>query len=70
MILLTIDNFRNNIMNEYNTIQYRSVVDSQGYVWNATWRAGEGTAFVDRIDPKTGEVVFVVHLPDETSVSA
>ena len=44
-----------------------SCVDAQGYVWNATWREGEGTAMVDRIDPKTGEVVFTVHLPDNTS---
>jgi L-arabinonolactonase len=44
-----------------------SVVDAQGYVWNATWRQGKGTGMVDRIDPQTGEVVFTVHLPDETS---
>ena len=44
-----------------------SVVDSQGYIWNATWRQGEGTGMVDRIDPNTGDVVFTVHLPDETS---
>jgi L-arabinonolactonase len=44
-----------------------SVVDAQGYVWNATWRQGRGTGMVDRIDPHTGQVVFTVHLPDETS---
>mmetsp|Transcript_8201 Transcript_8201/g.9093 ORF Transcript_8201/g.9093 Transcript_8201/m.9093 type:complete len:367 (+) Transcript_8201:330-1430(+) len=44
-----------------------SVVDSQGYVWNATWRQGEGTGMVDRIDPVTGELVFTVYLPDKTS---
>mmetsp|Transcript_12907 Transcript_12907/g.25837 ORF Transcript_12907/g.25837 Transcript_12907/m.25837 type:complete len:331 (-) Transcript_12907:70-1062(-) len=44
-----------------------SVVDSQGFLWNATWRQGEGTGMVDRIDPNTGDVVFTVNLPDETS---
>jgi len=44
-----------------------SVVDSQGFLWNATWREGEGTGMVDRIDTTTGDVVFTVHLPDETS---
>jgi L-arabinonolactonase len=44
-----------------------SVVDAQGYIWNATWRQGEGTGMVDRIDPSTGDVVFTVHLPDGTS---
>jgi len=36
-------------------------------VWNATWRQGEGTGMVDRIDPVTGELVFTVYLPDKTS---
>jgi len=44
-----------------------SCVDAQGYVWNATWRQGEGTGMVDRIDPATGKIVFTVHLPDNTS---
>lgn len=44
-----------------------SCVDAQGFVWNATWRQGEGTAMVDRLDPETGKVVFTVHLPDTTS---
>lgn len=44
-----------------------SCVDAQGYVWNATWRQGQGTGFVDRINPQTGETVFRVHLPDNTS---
>lgn len=44
-----------------------SCVDAQGFVWNATWREGEGTAMVDRLDPDTGHVVFSVHLPDNTS---
>jgi len=47
-----------------------SVVDAQGYIWNATWRHGKGPGMVDRIDPKTGKVVFSVHLPDETSQSS
>lgn len=44
-----------------------SCVDAQGYVWNATWRQGQGTGFVQRLDPTTGEPVFTVHLPDSTS---
>ena len=44
-----------------------SCVDAQGYVWNATWRQGQGTGYVDRIDPQTGETVFRVSLPDNTS---
>ena len=44
-----------------------SVVDSQGFLWNATWREGKGTGMVDRIDPSTGDVVFRVNLPDNTS---
>jgi L-arabinonolactonase len=44
-----------------------SVVDAQGFIWNATWRQGKGTGMVDRIDPSTGKVVFTVHLPDGTS---
>ena len=44
-----------------------SVVDSQGFLWNATWCAGKCTGMIDRIDPSTGNVVFTVHLPDETS---
>jgi L-arabinonolactonase len=44
-----------------------SCVDEQGYVWNATWREGKGTGFVQRLDPKTGKAVFTVHLPDNTS---
>lgn len=44
-----------------------SVVDSLGYLWNATWREGQGQGFVDRICPKTGQTVFRVHLPDDTS---
>jgi L-arabinonolactonase len=44
-----------------------SCVDAQGYVWNATWRQGEGTGMVYRIDPTNGQIVFTVHLPDTTS---
>lgn len=44
-----------------------SCIDAQGYLWNATWRQGQGPGMVDRIDPTTGEVVFRVHLPDSTS---
>jgi len=44
-----------------------STVDSEGYIWNAVWRGGHDTGMVRRIDPETGEVVFVVNLPDRTS---
>jgi L-arabinonolactonase len=44
-----------------------SCVDAQGYVWNATWRQGDGTAMVHRIDPTNGQIVFTVYLPDTTS---
>ena len=44
-----------------------SVVDADGFIWNATWRQGAGTGTVDRICPQTGSVVFQVHLPDNTS---
>ena len=44
-----------------------SCSDAQGYVWNATWRQGDGPGFVQRLDPATGEAVFTVHLPDSTS---
>ncbi len=47
-----------------------SCVDAQGYVWNATWRQGEGTAMVHRIDPQTGHIVFTVNLPGKTSESS
>jgi L-arabinonolactonase len=43
------------------------VVDAQGYIWNATWRQGRGTGMVDRIDPMSGQLVFTVYLPDQTS---
>ena len=44
-----------------------SCVDSEGFVWNAVWRNGEGPGMVNRIDPSSGEVVFTVHVPDTTS---
>eukprot|EP00540_Astrosyne_radiata_P008116 CAMPEP_0116837944 /NCGR_PEP_ID=MMETSP0418-20121206/8937_1 /TAXON_ID=1158023 /ORGANISM="Astrosyne radiata, Strain 13vi08-1A" /LENGTH=238 /DNA_ID=CAMNT_0004467889 /DNA_START=61 /DNA_END=777 /DNA_ORIENTATION=- len=44
-----------------------SCVDSEGYIWNAVWRSGSGPAVVNRTDPKTGEIVFTVHMPDSTS---
>jgi L-arabinonolactonase len=44
-----------------------AVVDSEGYVWNALCRLGEAKGKVQRIDPKTGKVVFTVLLPDNTS---
>lgn len=44
-----------------------SVVDSEGYLWNAVWKAGEAASCVQRIDPVNGHVVFTVHMPDTTS---
>ena len=44
-----------------------SCVDSDGYVWNAVWRSGEGPSYVQRIHPIDGTVVFTVHMPDNTS---
>jgi sugar lactone lactonase YvrE len=44
-----------------------SCVDSEGYLWNAVWMAGEAPGRVQRIDPSTGHVVFTVHMPDTTS---
>jgi len=44
-----------------------SCIDAQGYLWNAVWRGGDGPSFVQRIDPMSGDVVFVVHMPDTTS---
>ena len=44
-----------------------SCVDSEGYVWNAVWRNGDGPSMVQRIDPSNGHVVFEVNMPDTTS---
>jgi L-arabinonolactonase len=44
-----------------------SCVDSDGYLWNAIWRDGEGPSFVVRLDPTTGKEVFRVNMPDNTS---
>lgn len=44
-----------------------SVVDAEGFIWNAVWHAGEAPGCVHRIDPKSGDVVFTVHMPDSTS---
>jgi len=44
-----------------------SCIDSEGYIWNATWRQGKGIGYIDRICPQTGKTVFQVHLPDNTS---
>ena len=44
-----------------------SIVDSEGFLWNAVWRDGAGPSMVNRIDPSTGQVVFAVHMPDTTS---
>ena len=47
-----------------------SCVDSDGFIWNATWRSGYGPGLINRINPLTGEVSFTVHLPDNTSQSS
>jgi L-arabinonolactonase len=44
-----------------------SCVDSEGYLWNATWWNGHASSRVRRIDPRTGQVVFEVLMPDSTS---
>lgn len=44
-----------------------SCVDKDGYIWNAVWRMGKGPGYVNRIDPNTGQIVYVVHVPDTTS---
>jgi L-arabinonolactonase len=44
-----------------------SCMDSEGYIWNAVWRAGAGPGMVHRIDPNSGQIVFTVHMPDGTS---
>lgn len=44
-----------------------SCVDSEGFLWNAVWRDGEAGSFIERIDPVTGKVVFLVKMPDTTS---
>lgn len=44
-----------------------SVVDANGFIWNAVWRGGYDQAMVHRIDPRNGEVVYTVHMPDGTS---
>lgn len=45
-----------------------SCVDTEGCLWNAVWcTSGEHPGRVERIDPKTGCVVFTVHIPDATS---
>lgn len=40
--------------------------DSQGNVWNAVWRSGEGQSFVQCTN-QHGEVIYTVELPDNTS---
>jgi len=44
-----------------------SCIDSEGFIWNAVWRSGAGPSMVNRIDPKSGKVVFTVRMPDTTS---
>jgi L-arabinonolactonase len=50
-----------------NGVPDGSVVDAEGYIWNAVWKAGASPGCVHRIDPRTGNVVFTVHMPDSTS---
>ena len=46
-----------------------SCVDSEGFVWNAVWNHGTAPSCVQRLDPKTGQVVFVVHVNTASQVS-
>jgi len=40
--------------------------DADGNVWNAVWRDGVGLSFVQCNNP-SGEVIYTVHLPENTS---
>lgn len=40
--------------------------DADGNIWNAVWRNGVGKSFVQCISP-AGEVIYMVHVPDNTS---
>lgn len=40
--------------------------DSEGNIWNAVWRGGDGQSFVQCSNPE-GEVIYTVALPDNTS---
>jgi L-arabinonolactonase len=42
-------------------------VDAEGFLWNAIWRDGAGPSFVVRVDPNSGEEVYRVNVPDNTS---
>ena len=44
-----------------------SCVDSEGFLWNCIWRKGSGPGRVQRLDPTTGKVDYIVHMPDTTS---
>mmetsp|Transcript_30241 Transcript_30241/g.46270 ORF Transcript_30241/g.46270 Transcript_30241/m.46270 type:complete len:347 (-) Transcript_30241:152-1192(-) len=44
-----------------------SCTDSQGNIWNAVWRNGVGQSMVRCINPKNGEILHTVELPDNTS---
>jgi L-arabinonolactonase len=44
-----------------------SCVDAEGFIWNAVWRDGAGPSFVVRIHPRSGEEVYHVRVPDNTS---
>ena len=54
-------------MDDFGCVPDGSVVDAEGYLWNAVWRDGQGPGMVQRIHPPTGAVVFTVHMPDGTS---
>ena len=46
-----------------------SCVDSEGFLWNAVWKAGEGASCVQRIHPTTGLVVYTVHMATTSQVT-
>lgn len=42
-------------------------MDADGFLWNAVWRGGAGPSYVVRLDPSSGEEVYRVNVPDDTS---
>jgi L-arabinonolactonase len=44
-----------------------SCIDAEGFLWSAVWRSGAGPSFVVRLDPTSGEEVYRIKVPDNTS---
>lgn len=53
--------------NDFVGVPDGSCVDAEGYVWNAVWREGLAPGCVNRIDPKSGEIVCTVGIPENSS---